>query len=101
MEIDNVLSNMKFYKQILQNKTLYYLDSSINLNINNENINFISSSSCLIKKPNSDGYFCNIRYVNYYIESNGRYINCENHIITVNKLVEFDNNFNVINSKVR
>ena len=96
MEIDNVLSNMKFYKQILQNKTLYYLDSSINLNINNENINFISSSSCLIKKPNSDGYFCNIRYVNYYIEPNGSYINCEKHIISINKFVEFDKKFNII-----
>ena len=96
MEIDNVLSNMKFYKQILQNKTLYYVDSSINSNINNENINFVSSSSCLIKKPNSDGYFCNIRYVNYNIQPNGSYINCEKHIISINKFVEFDKNFNLI-----
>jgi len=96
MEIDNVLSNMKFYKQILQNKTLYYVDSSINSNINNENINFVSSSSCLIKKPNSDGYFCNIRYVNYNIQPNGSYINCDKHIISINKFVEFDKNFNLI-----
>ena len=96
MEFDNVLSNMKFYKQILQKKTLYYLDSSINSNINNENVKFVSSSSCLIKKPNSDGYFCNIRYVNYYIEPNGSYKNCEKHIISINKFVEFDKNFNII-----
>jgi tetratricopeptide (TPR) repeat protein len=96
MEIDNVLSNMKFYKQILQKKTLYYLDSSINSNINNENVKFVSSSSCLIKKPNTDGYFCNIRYVNYYIQPNGSYKNCEKHIISINKFVEFDKNFNII-----
>jgi hypothetical protein len=87
---------MKFYKQILQKKTLYYLDNSINSNINNENVKFVSSSSCLIKKPNSDGYFCNIRYVNYYIEPNGSYKNCEKHIISINKFVEFDKNFNII-----
>ena len=95
-ELDNILSNMKFYKQVLQKKTLYNADSNINSVINGENIKFLSSSSSLIKKPNSDGYFSNIRYVNYYIESNGAYKNCEKHIISVNKFVEFDKNFNII-----
>lgn len=96
IEIDNLLSNMKFYKQILQKKTLYNADNVINSIINNENIKLVSSSSCLIKKPNSEGYFCNIRYVNYNIEPNGSYTNCEKHIISVNKFVEFDKNLNVI-----
>jgi hypothetical protein len=38
----------------------------------------------------------NIRYVNYKIQPNGSYIDCDNHIITVNKYVELDNNFNVL-----
>ena len=92
LELDNILSNMKFYKNILQKKELLNADSNINYVINGDNIKFLSSSSCLIKNPNSDGYFCNIRYVNYYIEANGSYKNCEKHIISLNKFVEFDKN---------
>ena len=95
-EIDNMLSNMKYYKQVLQKESLYNADKCIDLIINGESIPFTSSSSCLIKSPNDNGYFNNIRYVNYYIEGNGSYKNCEKHIITVNKFVELDNNFNVI-----
>lgn len=98
-EICNVLSNMKFYKHILQKQSVHNIDHSTNLIINNENTRFISSSSCLIPNPNEDGYLCNVRYVNYYIESNGSYKNCDNHIITVNKFVEFDRNFRVIKEK--
>ena len=85
---------MKFYKQILQKQTRYNLDDTVNTNINGENISLNSSSSCLIKNPSGDGYLLNIRYVNYYIEKNGCYKNCDKHIITVNKFVEFDNKFN-------
>jgi tetratricopeptide (TPR) repeat protein len=98
-EINNVLSNMKFYKDVLQKQSLCNLDNSTNIIINGDNIPFLSSSSCLIKAPNTDGYLCNIRYVNYYIDSNGNYQNCDKHIITVNKFVEFDKNLNVINEK--
>jgi tetratricopeptide (TPR) repeat protein len=95
-EVDNILSNMKFYKQILQKEYLFKADNTINSIINGENIQLISSSSCLIKNGNNDGYLCNIRYVNYYIENNGAYKNCDKYIISVNKLVEFDKNLNVI-----
>jgi tetratricopeptide (TPR) repeat protein len=95
-EIDNLLSNMKFYNQILKKKSLFNLDNSIYSIINEENIKFVSSSSSLIKKPNSNGYLCNIRYVNYFIEPNGSYKNCEKHIISVNKFVEFDQNFKLV-----
>jgi len=91
---------MKFYKHILQKQSVHNTDHSINLMINGENTKFNSSSSCLITNPNEDGYLCNIRYVNYYIESNGSYKNCDNHIITVNKFVEFDKNFKVIQEKL-
>jgi tetratricopeptide (TPR) repeat protein len=95
-ELDNILSNMKFYKQILHRKSLITADNSVNSIINGDNTKLTSSSSCLIKKPNEDGYLINIRYVNYHIQDNGSYINCENHIISINKFVEFDRNFNVI-----
>ena len=38
----------------------------------------------------------NIRYVNYYINDKGSYLNCDKHIITANRFVEFDKNFNTI-----
>jgi len=95
-DTNSLLSNMKFYKQILPKMLSYNLDNSIQQVINEENIKFYSSSSCLIRKPNNDGYLLNIRYVNYYIDSNGSYLNCDKHIITTNKFVEFDNKFNII-----
>lgn len=95
-ELDNILSNMKFYKQVLQKNGLFNADSTINSTINGENIKFTSSSSCLIKNPTNDGYLINVRYVNYYIEGNGSYKNCEKHIISVNKFVEFDKKFNIV-----
>jgi tetratricopeptide (TPR) repeat protein len=95
-ELNNILCNMKFYKQILQKTSLFNIDNTINSIINGEEVKLVSSSSCLIKNPNNDGYLTNIRYVNYHITENGSYINCEKHIITVNKLVEFDNKFNVV-----
>lgn len=97
-EVDNILSNMKFYKYILQKKSTYNADSIINYLINTENIKFISSSSCIIKnfKNNNKGYICNIRYVNYYIDKNGLYQNIDKHIISLNKFIEFDENFNII-----
>jgi hypothetical protein len=59
----------------------------------------MSSSSCLIPTPSLDGYLCNIRYVNYFIEPNGSYKNCDKHIISVNRFVQFDKNLQIIKEK--
>jgi len=100
---NNLFQNMKFYKDILIPKHVYVLDNKMTAEINGENIEFLSSSSCLIHKNNAaDGegkYLMNIRYVNYYITESGRYINCEKNIITANKFVELDADFNVVNVK--
>jgi len=98
-ETNNMLQNMKFYKDILIKKTKNIFDNKISLNINNENVDFNSSSSCLIPNKTNDGYSMNIRYVNYYINDQGYYLNCDKHIITVNKYIEFDKNFAVKNEK--
>ena len=87
---------MKFYKDILNKQNVYVLDNSANFNLNNEDVKFISSSSCLIKNKNNDGYLLNIRYVNYLIQDNGNYINCEKHIITSNQFIELDQKLNII-----
>ena len=94
--LNNLLSNMKFYKDILNKQNVCVLDNSANFNINNEDVKFISSSSCLIKNKNNDGYLLNIRYVNYLIQDNGNYINCEKNIITSNQFIELDQKLNII-----
>jgi tetratricopeptide (TPR) repeat protein len=106
--INNTFENMKFYKDILTPKHVYVFDNKMTIEINGENIDFISSSSCLIHKKIKSGdssnddqskYLMNIRYVNYYITENGTYINCEKNIITANKFVELDKDFKVVNLK--
>jgi tetratricopeptide (TPR) repeat protein len=94
-ETDNLLSNMKFYKDTLRVKTKYILDNSIMSEINNEKYILTSSSSCLIQNNDKNGYKLNVRYVNYLINESGGYLNCDKHIITVNKYVEFNNDFKV------
>jgi hypothetical protein len=91
---NNTLFNLKFYNiKLISNKIINFN----NLIINN-NINFYSSSSCLIKKNNlnnPDNYLMNIRYVNYKINNNGSYT-YQNNIISLNKFVELDDEFNII-----
>ena len=98
-EVNNMLQNMKFYKDILIPTTKIIIDDKFVSNINNEDITFNSSSSCLIPNTTGDGYSMNIRYVNYYINDGGWYLNCDKHIITINKYVEFDKDFKIKNEK--
>jgi tetratricopeptide (TPR) repeat protein len=97
---NNMLSNMKFYKNELKQISKIVLDNNIEININNEIVNFNSSSSCLIPNKNGNGYQMNVRYVNYYINQNGGYLNCDKYIITTNKYIEFDKEMNVISEKM-
>lgn len=92
--VNNLLSNMKFYKDILVPvKKINMSGVSVHL-INGDYTDFISSSSCIIS--NSDGgYLMNTRLVNYKIDGQGCYHNCEKHIITINKYLELDANFAV------
>ena len=99
----NLLNNIKWYKNILTPIKKYSFDDTIHVKLYDEKIVFNSTSSCLIKNNNSNNtnakYLMNIRYVNYYITESGNYINCEKNIITANKYVELDSEFNIIKSK--
>ena len=100
-EINNLLYNMKFYKDILQQTDKKVFDNNYVYNISNKeetNFTFNSSSSCLLKKKN--GYHMNVRYVNYYIDKNNNYLNFGNYITTMNKYFELDNNLNIIQEKM-
>jgi tetratricopeptide (TPR) repeat protein len=95
-DIDNLLSNMKFYKNILELNSKIILDDSIKTNINNEEAIFYSSSSCLLKNNDNNGYIMNTRYVNYIINDQGNYLNCDKNIITINKFLELDDELKTI-----
>lgn len=98
-ELNNLLQNMKFYKDILIKNNIINLNNKITLNINNEPILMTSSSSCLIPNESKNGYIMNIRYVNYHITDQGHYLNCDNHIITANRYVELDSDLNILFEK--
>lgn len=100
---NQLLSNIKFYNLLLKNNSSQQkiFDETIQYN----NCTFYSSSSSLIKNStnstNSNTYFLNIRYVNYYIHSNGKYncyYNSDNkiNIISLNKCLLLDQSFNII-----
>jgi hypothetical protein len=42
----------------------------------------------------------NIRYVNYSITPSGSYLDCDDHIITINKYVEMTKDFQIVNEKM-
>lgn len=96
-EIDNLLSNMKFYKDVLPAITNYRFDASVCREVGGENVAFVSSSSCLIKQPMAaNGYMMNVRYVNYHIEPDGQYTRCDKHIVSLNQCVELDDELRVV-----
>jgi hypothetical protein len=98
-ENNNLLQNLKFYKDVLKQKTRINIDKTIMSIINNEPTKLNSSSSCLIPSLDSEGYKMNIRFVNYYINESGGYLNCDKHIITVNKYVELNKDFSIKTEK--
>ena len=93
----NLLTNMKFYKDVLNHTKVLKLDNKTSRTINDENVNFNSSSSCLL--PNKNGYLINIRYVNYLVGANDHYSNCDKHIITLNRYIELTSAFKVAYDK--
>jgi tetratricopeptide (TPR) repeat protein len=96
--LNNMLSNMKFYKDVL--KPIYTIDLGFTENypVGSKNIKFYSSSSCILPKKTCDGYIMNIRCVSYRIDNNGYYLDCDN-VITANKYVELNKDFKVTYEK--
>ena len=94
----NLLQNMKFYHNILKSSNVINFTDAVIKNINGGLVKFNSSSSCLIPNDGA-GYMMNVRYVNYNITNTGSYLDCDNHIITLNKYVELDNKLNIVSQK--
>lgn len=95
----NLLSNMKFYKSILTPQRVINLDETLYKDVNGIRTEFLSSSSCLIKNEVSNTYYLNVRFVNYVIDDNGQYHQCDNYIITMNKFVELSKDLKIIREK--
>ena len=95
---NNLFSNMKFYKYVLSASKKINFSNVTKISVNNEDIDFNSSSSCLIKSK--DGYIMNMRYVNYYITSSGSYLNCDKNITTYNKYLELNKFLSTTNEKM-
>jgi len=93
--IKNVLSNMKFYNNKILPTVVLDFGFSMNHQIANKYRSFKSSSTSII--PTDTGYLMNIRLVNYTIDDKGRYHDCDDHIITVNKHVELSKDFKITN----
>lgn len=98
--LNNLLSNMKFYKSILKSQETIDMSSNILHTIGDTKIRFLSSSSCIIPNLTNNGYLMNIRYVNYVINSTGNYLDCDKNIITLNKYVELNKNLEVKKEKI-
>jgi tetratricopeptide (TPR) repeat protein len=96
--INSILSNMQFYPNILNSEKIYDYTFTLKHKINDIEYNFSSSSSCII--PYNDGYLLNVRLVNYIIDQNGYYNECEPYIITINKSIEINSDFTIIREKL-
>ena len=90
---DLILSNMKFYPNVLVGEKINF-NLSYSRNYKEKDFHFISSSPCIVK--NDNGYLLNIRMVNYRIDENGKYLNVENQIITEQKVYQLDSKFEKI-----
>jgi len=93
---ENLLSNMKFYKDIITPIEVINFDSKIETNINDTDITLFASSSSLIQNANKDGYHINIRYVNYVINHNNGGYSYKNNITTINKHCSLSSDIKII-----
>jgi GR25 family glycosyltransferase involved in LPS biosynthesis len=95
--ITNVLSNMKFYKHVLNPEKTINLNLSMNYVFNGISYFFNSSSSCIIPNKTKDGYLLNVRLVNYKYNDKGDYADWGEipNIVTMNKYIELSNDFEI------
>ena len=96
-EINMLFSNMKFYKDVLKKKQMKILDSKFIDNVFDVDHVFTSSSSCMIQHNN--GYLMNQRFVNYNMDDKQNY-HYKEAVITQNKTIELDKNFNITNETI-
>jgi tetratricopeptide (TPR) repeat protein len=98
--INNTFSNMKYYKDVLTPRQVFDYTFVDQRDVNGKPTPFYSSSGSILQKNDKSGYLMNLRAVNYWINTNGGYLNCEDYIITNNKYVELNNNLQITYEKM-
>lgn len=93
--INNLLGNYKFYAS--------KLESTKNINIsatfNYKDFLMKSSSTSLLYDKENEQYYGNMRFVNYTINKDGTYLGCNKHVLTINKKIRLDSNFNILSEE--
>ena len=92
---NNLLTNMKHYKYILQPTKTIDFNITCNTMIGSELTKMKSSSASIVKYENNQ-YLMNIRMVNYTIDNNGYYNDCDKHIVTTNRYVILTDDFTIV-----
>jgi tetratricopeptide (TPR) repeat protein len=95
-----LIYNLKFFKFILQPSNIINFNNNLQEIYDKDNIMLVSSSCCLLENKNSDGYIMNMRYVNYNINKEGLYLNCEKNSISYNKFLKLDSDFHIVEEKM-
>ena len=95
-DIYNLFNNYKFYcLKLKSSKVMKFIDE-FERKHNNETYNFRSSTPSIIQYKGA--YAMNLRYVNYNITPLGRYESVKN-IMTINKFIELNHNFEILTSR--
>lgn len=94
--LNSTLYNFKFYTTVLTPLHCHDFNNKMLQVINKKQVLFNSSSSSIIPNPYENGYLLNVRYVNYTIDKNGQYHDCDDHIITLNKYMKLSPEFEVL-----
>jgi tetratricopeptide (TPR) repeat protein len=91
----SVMTNMKFYPDVLKATQTHDLTLSLKHSINDIEYTFNSSSSCILPQDQDQGagYLLNVRLVNYRIEQEDAYVGCDKHIISLYKSYELTKAF--------
>lgn len=91
------LSNYKFYNPKFENVKV--MDFTKDDSMHNGEVKLFSSTPCIIKHPTQkDHYLMNQRFVNYQIDKKNGSYNYKKQVLTRNRLVVFDKDFNELES---
>jgi hypothetical protein len=96
--VTNSFNNIKFYRDEVKPHATKLINVSESI-VCFDRV-FRSSSCSLVLSDNKKGYTMNQRFVNYRIDDKGYYNECSDHIITVNKHIEFSDKWEKLSEKV-
>ena len=109
--IDRKTNDKEYYTISYKNRNIYnflylkpiqkiILTNTIKKQINNDNVEFYTSNSCIIKHPEDNKYMINIRWINYSLDKYGNSTINHQKNISLNSYYYLDNSFNKINDDV-